>query len=618
MEQLVGEIFDRGVDDGGDYYPVKIVGGERGSAIERYCNQRGIPFVAFESSEVEVFYSLSPEELINLARRQAEEERELVIDESDGGYRIKLSDGTLTFSALENDMDGIVITPTRIQLNKFRRDLVKRVIIGNKITGISDWAFDDYENLVEVLIGADVSEISAKAFCGREISGSWGCRSLANILVDHDNKCYKSVDGVLFTHDMQTLVRYSPAKTDLCYKVDARVCHIGELAFMSTEYLECLYMGDGCVSIGELAFLNAHSLRHVYFTGNELQWPERFPFVEMNGYDRPYRLGIIFGGPDGSPIDKKCNDEIEHFHVVEKEQIEDFLATPVPEKKDDRYMQDCLKKMIVSKSGILEQVGEFGDELILPEGVVSTRNRINLSKCKRVVIPSTMEYIWTDGFDGPAPYLCEFVVSRSNREFCTRDGHLFHTVNLITYAPGVENYGVIPEGTEGISEGAFRLIPSPFERLYIPGSLSEIQPQRIRGGWFYNAEVSEDNIVLKSVDGSIYSIDGKVLVRAKISEDGFVVPEGTETICKGALFDVRGDVTIPASVTIIGEVHGFGPNVKKMITPKGSYAEWHVMHYKYMFNIEIVYDGEVEPWEPDMAKEEEKRPLPDFFNGLPF
>ena len=36
--------------------------------------------------------------------------------------------------------------------------------------------------------------------------------------------------------------------------------------------------------------------------------------------------------------------------------------------------------------------------------------------------------------------------------------------------------------------------------------------------------------VFKTIDGSIYSIDGKELVRAKISANGFVVPEGTEVI----------------------------------------------------------------------------------------
>ena len=620
VTEFAGEIFDRGVDDGGDYYPIEIVGGEKGSAIEKYCNERGIPFVVFEPTKVEDFYSLSVKELKALAKRQAEEESDWLIQESESGYQVHFLDGVLTITALGNSAQKVVIKPTRILLNTFRRKMVKRIIIGNGITGLADWTFDDYENLDEVYIGADVCKIAPKAFCGRENGNSWGCKNLSAFVVDENNKWYKSVDGVLFTYDMQTLVRYAPAKADLAYQVEACVREIGELAFMRTKNLQCLYLGKDCVSIGELAFLNAFSLKHVYFANGAIRWSEeQFPFIEMMGYDRPYRLGVIFGGANGSEVQQVCVGEGEYFHVIEENEIEDFLAVPVPEKEEDKYMQDCLKMMIVFKDGTLEQVGEFGDELILPEGVVRTRYRINLSKCKKVSIPSTMETIWLEGFDGPAPDLKEFVVSPQNKEFYERDGHLYYTpLHLIMYAPGGNNYGVIPEGTEAIREGAFRLIPVPMKKLYLPGSLSYIQPQCVRGGWFYEAEISPDNIDYKAIDGSIYTIDGKELVRAKISKNGFVVPDGTERIAEGALYDVSGSVTIPASVKKIEDVSGFGRNVKKMITPKGSYAAWHVMNYKRMFPIEIVYDGETEPYDPNEQEEKEKRPLPDFSDGFLF
>ena len=193
--ELVGEIFDRGVDDGGDYYSIEIVGGEKGSAIEKYCNERGIPFVVFDSSEVEAFYSMSVEELKNLAQRQAEEESEWLIKESESGYQVHFLDGVLTFTALENSAQKVVVKASRILLNTFRRKKVKKVLIGDGIAELADWAFDDYENLEQVHIGADVCAISPRAFCGRENGDSWGCKSLLVIAVDENNKWYKSVDG---------------------------------------------------------------------------------------------------------------------------------------------------------------------------------------------------------------------------------------------------------------------------------------------------------------------------------------------------------------------------------------------------------------------------------------
>jgi hypothetical protein len=71
-------------------------------------------------------------------------------------------------------------------------------------------------------------------------------------------------------------------------------------------------------------------------------------------------------------------------------------------------------------------------------------------------------------------------------------------------------------------------------------------------------------------------------------------------------------------VKTIEDVSGFGRNLEKMITPKGSYAEWHVMKYKRMFPIEIVYDGETEPYDPKEKEEDKKAPLPDFSEGFIF
>ena len=54
-----------------------------------------------------------------------------------------------------------------------------------------------------------------------------------------------------------------------------------------------------------------------------------------------------------------------------------------------------------------------------------------------------------------------------------------------------------------------------------------------------------------------------------------------------------------------------------MITPKGSYAAWHAIQYKSMFPIEIVYDGETEPYDPNEQEENSNPPMP-FSGGFIF
>lgn len=600
VTEFEGEIFDKGADDGGAYYLINVVGGVRGSAIEAYCNERNITFVEFGEDKVDEFYAMSIDELEDLAKKQVDEEKEFTVDETENGYFAKFADGTLEFFALDGTiLTDIAIKQAKLRINRCRREKVKKLIIGDGFSEILDFAFDDFPNLESVCIGKDVSKISHLAFSGRGEYGSDGCPKLSTILVDPENKWYKSLDNVLYTHDMQTLVKYAPAKPELYHEINLEVRHIGDHAFEKAEFLTCLKVGSGCISVGNLAFLNASSLRHVYFSDSVTDFPANFTFVVIYGYERPCRFpNLIIGGTEGSVIQAICKDEGEHFHIINDDEIDDFMSTPIPEV--DKYLEDCLKEMIIDRFGTLQQVGEVGDELILPEGVKSNRYRIDLSKCKRVAIPSTMSIIWTGGFDGPAPELKEFAVHPENKKYKAVNGHLYDMDNtLLTYAPDTENKGILPEGTEKIEENSFSLIKEPLEKVYIPATVKEIQSIFKWDGWFYEAEVSPDNPCFKSVDGSIFTKDGKALLYAKNSNEGYIVPEGTEIICDHALWGVKGTIYVPASVIRIEGYNPFDGDNTIFRTPKGSYFEEYVKESYPVKRLELTKDKEVvEIYEP--------------------
>ena len=61
-----------------------------------------------------------------------------------------------------------------------------------------------------------------------------GCQSLQNILVAADNPSFKDVDGVLFTKDGKTLVRYPVGKPATSYAIPDGTETIEECAFMQT------------------------------------------------------------------------------------------------------------------------------------------------------------------------------------------------------------------------------------------------------------------------------------------------------------------------------------------------------------------------------------------------
>jgi hypothetical protein len=401
----------------------------------------------------------------------------------------------------------------------------------------------------------------------------------------------------------------------LYYEVDARVNNIGDHAFSRVNKLQCLKVGENCRSVGEFAFLNISSLRHMYFASSVTKWPSYFPFIEQVGFDKPYRLtGIVIGGEKNSTIHKLCNKNATYFHVVEKEDIDNFLAVPYPGEENDRYYQDCLKEMHITEDGTLEQVGEFGDELIIPEGVVRTRYRIDLSKCKKVSIPSTMYRFWTQGLDGPAPNLSEFIVSNENQVYASIGGHLYDKKGtLLVYAPGVKEVGVIPEGTVKIGEDAFGLIGPPIAKLYIPKTLTYIEIPRFIRGWFLDVDVLPENKNYKAIDNSLFTIDGKKLVCSKTSNDGYVVPEGTEIIGVGALKFVKGSIEIPASVKQIDDLFGLSSRDVKVRTAKGTFAEEFARNKNIKCEL-VLENGEIEIFEPKKEETNFNRTL----NGFAF
>lgn len=80
--------------------------------------------------------------------------------------------------------------------------------------------------------------------------------SLASITVDSDNEYYASLDGVLFTKDLKTLVKYPSAKTGASYALPDETVKIAAFAFnmyfsnMEMKYLETVTLGESTSDAG--------------------------------------------------------------------------------------------------------------------------------------------------------------------------------------------------------------------------------------------------------------------------------------------------------------------------------------------------------------------------------
>ncbi|MDR1326357.1 MAG: leucine-rich repeat domain-containing protein [Treponema sp.] len=133
---------------------------------------------------------------------------------------------------------------TSIGEDAFARTRLTSVTIPNSVTSIGEGAFAETSSLTSVTISNSVTSIGARAFVG--------CSRLTAITVDVQNARFSSVDGVLFSKDMKTLVVYPGGKSPH-YTIPNSVTSIGERAFYKTP-LTSVTIPNSVTSIGYEAF----------------------------------------------------------------------------------------------------------------------------------------------------------------------------------------------------------------------------------------------------------------------------------------------------------------------------------------------------------------------------
>lgn len=130
---------------------------------------------------------------------------------------------------------------------------IKKVVIGDNISALGEYAFYNAASLKEVVIGRDVESIGLNAFKN--------CYNLSSITVDKDNPYFSMEDGCLVQLSTGKLIR-ATSKTEITVPAEVKTMEDG--AFYGLGSLKKVDMSQSSLTtINDDAFRNCTSLSNV-------------------------------------------------------------------------------------------------------------------------------------------------------------------------------------------------------------------------------------------------------------------------------------------------------------------------------------------------------------------
>ncbi|MBR5168435.1 MAG: leucine-rich repeat protein, partial [Salinivirgaceae bacterium] len=427
-----------------------------------------------------------------------------IIDDSLHYVEVDRYSGTLGNIVIPSTttINDIKYTVTNIDDQAFRDNTtIVSVVIPNSVTTIESNAFRNCKNLEYVVIPSSVTTIGEGPFCESN--------KLTAIYVEDGNKDFISVDGVVYSADMKTLVQYPCAKPGSTFTIPNGVENIKYGAFSSCKNLTSLILPNTLKNIYWWAISGCgHMTRLVipksvsYIEGNGIRNSKNLT-IYCEAESEPYNWSYYWNS-DGYPVVWGYSEDSNPDNFTFTFNASNYTAEVTGYTDTSKYI--AIPKFVINE-GEEYTVTSIGEEAFLnnktiasvtiPSTVTTIKNKAfrHCDSLEYVLIPSSVTTIG----DGPfceSNCLTAINVDSKNNNYVSVDGVLYTAdmKQLVQYpCLKADTLFKVPAQVVSINYGAFSGCPN-LTTVVLPDTAATLK------GWaVYNCDTLLRLIIPKAV-----------------------------------------------------------------------------------------------------------------------
>lgn len=282
-----------------------------------------------------------------------------------------------------SEINGHVVTTIGNQAFRQCYQLTE-IVLPNTITRIDGWAFAYCEGLKSVTLPSSVEYYSPSFF---------RCSNMMAINVSDANPYFCSVDGVLFSKDMQKLIEY-PCGKDGGYQIPFGVKTIGEGAFEWRSRLSGISVPQSVKTMETGAFSKCFNVTDIYYQGSEDQW-NAIKIGDSNQWNNAVKIHYYIDLGAGNVDDVGDTPSSWAVEEIEKARKNGLI----PENLDEGYQNNITRQEFCQLAvKVLEAaVGRPIDDILDYHGILINELQFDDTNDKNILAMNALHVVFGVG-----------------------------------------------------------------------------------------------------------------------------------------------------------------------------------------------------------------------------